>query len=203
MSYRTLAASVEIETVIQKSRFLSYAAPVADKDEAEDWLVRIRAEHPFATHVCYAYVSDTLGNVARFSDDGEPKGTAGMPMLDVLRKQDLCCVAVAVVRYFGGIKLGAGGLVRAYAGAVADVLSAGTLVEMREAQLYSLHLDYVTAARVRHADETGREYGDDVKVTFATFSGADKLTEELGAQIGDRVTLVDEGSEYRPVPIDA
>ena len=95
---------------------------VESEEEVRAFLARVRTEFPDATHHCYAFVADTLGNLMRFSDDGEPQGTAGMPILDALRGKKLYQTAVVVTRYFGGVKLGAGGLVRAYSGAASECL---------------------------------------------------------------------------------
>ena len=111
------------EKVIEKSRFITYSAHVESEEEARAFIARIRSEHSLATHVCFAFVSDKVGNLMRFSDDGEPQGTAGMPILDVIKNKKLFETAVAVVRYFGGIKLGAGGLVRAYSSSASENLS--------------------------------------------------------------------------------
>ena len=108
------------ETVINKSRFLAYATSVDDVSEATEFLNSIRKKHYDATHNCYAYV---VGNNVKFSDDGEPSGTAGKPILNVLQQKGFCDIVVVVTRYFGGVKLGAGGLVRAYGGATSDLLS--------------------------------------------------------------------------------
>lgn len=116
MAY-TLAASVVHEETIQKSRFIAKAAPVASEEEALAFIEANR--EPQATHNCYAY---KLGPLYRFSDDGEPTGTAGKPILHAIEAQGLDGVVVLVVRYFGGIKLGAGGLVRAYGGVAAEAL---------------------------------------------------------------------------------
>ena len=124
MSYKSVAAPCEREKVIEKSRFLTYAAHTAGEEEARAFLASVRAQHPLATHVCYAFIADRLGNLQRFSDDGEPQGTAGMPILNVIKAQELYETTVAVVRYFGGIKLGAGGLTRAYSSCAAETLSA-------------------------------------------------------------------------------
>ena len=123
MSFVSVAAPHMAEKVIEKSRFLTYAAHTAGEEEARAFLAKVRAEHPLATHVCHAYVADRM----RFSDDGEPQGTAGMPILGVLRARGLFETAVAVVRYFGGIKLGAGGLTRAYSGCAAECLEGAPL----------------------------------------------------------------------------
>lgn len=121
MSYRTLARRADHEDVVQNSRFLATVAPVRSVAEAAQLLEEVRALHPDASHHCWAY---RVAADQRFSDDGEPGGTAGRPMLEVLLKRDLDRVAAVVVRYFGGRKLGAGGLARAYGGAVARAVRA-------------------------------------------------------------------------------
>jgi uncharacterized YigZ family protein len=115
----TLVSPVHSEVVIRKSRFLGCVQPVAGRDAALAVVARLRREHPGAAHVCWALLA---GGQSAANDDGEPGGTAGRPMLEVLRHQDLEGVLATVVRYFGGVKLGAGGLVRAYTDAVAQAL---------------------------------------------------------------------------------
>jgi uncharacterized YigZ family protein len=116
---QTIASFATSELNVKKSRFLGFVQPVAGRAEALAVVARLRAEHPDAAHVCWALLA---GGQSAAVDDGEPGGTAGRPMLDVLRHQDLEGVLAAVVRYYGGIKLGAGGLVRAYTDAVAQAL---------------------------------------------------------------------------------
>jgi uncharacterized YigZ family protein len=115
----TLVSPVQSELVIRKSRFLGAVQPVAGREEALAVVASLRREHPGAAHVCWALLA---GGQSAANDDGEPGGTAGRPMLEVLRHQDLEGVLATVVRYFGGVKLGAGGLVRAYTDAVAQAL---------------------------------------------------------------------------------
>ena len=115
----TLAAPVQSELVIQKSRFLACVEPLAGREQALARVAQLKAAHPDAAHVCWALLA---GGQSAAHDDGEPGGTAGRPMLEVLRHQDLQGVMASVVRYFGGVKLGAGGLVRAYTNAVAQTL---------------------------------------------------------------------------------
>lgn len=115
----TLKAPVSAEIVVRKSRFIACVQPVSGREEAQAVVDRLRAEHPDATHVCWALLA---GGHSAAVDDGEPAGTAGRPMLEVLRHQQLEGVLATVVRYFGGVKLGAGGLVRAYTEAVAQAL---------------------------------------------------------------------------------
>ncbi|GGY57321.1 IMPACT family protein [Pseudoduganella albidiflava] len=115
----TLAAPCSAELLIKKSRFIACVQPMADRAAAQAVVARLKAEHPGAAHVCWALLA---GGQSAAVDDGEPSGTAGRPMLDVLRHQDLEGVLATVVRYFGGVKLGAGGLVRAYTDGVAQAL---------------------------------------------------------------------------------
>jgi uncharacterized YigZ family protein len=123
LKYLSVSDECVTEKVIEKSRFITTSTHVESDEEAKAFVERISKKYSDATHNCYAYVADDLGNLLRFSDDGEPQGTAGMPMLEVLRAQNLVQTAVVVTRYFGGIKLGAGGLVRAYSGSVAENLN--------------------------------------------------------------------------------
>lgn len=115
----SLSAPAHHELVIKKSRFIACIEPVAGREEAQARVAALKAEHPDAAHVCWALLA---GGQSAAHDDGEPSGTAGRPMLEVLRHQDLEGVMASVVRYFGGVKLGAGGLVRAYTDAVAQAL---------------------------------------------------------------------------------
>ena len=116
---------------IQKSKFYSFAYPVFDVDAVNEILEMVRAEHKTATHVCYAYVLDSP-KTEKMSDDGEPGGTAGKPMLELIKKKKLSNVLLIIVRYFGGIKLGAGGLVRAYTNAGNMALNDATIREFFE-----------------------------------------------------------------------
>jgi len=116
---QTIAAPVHAELLIKKSRFIACVQPMPDRAGAQKVVAQLRAEHPGAAHVCWALLA---GGQSAAVDDGEPSGTAGRPMLDVLRHQDLEGVLATVVRYFGGVKLGAGGLVRAYTDGVAQAL---------------------------------------------------------------------------------
>lgn len=147
-SYFCVKKETENEMIIERSRFISYVKPCRTEEEARAFIEEKRKAHPFATHNCYAYIVER-GSVARFSDDGEPQGTAGQPILEVIKNKKLCDTAVVVTRYFGGIKLGAGGLVRAYsqgakeaidkAGTVENVLSSVYFIEMNY-DLYSVFL---------------------------------------------------------------
>ena len=142
----TLSTSVSAELEIRKSRFIAHAIPVADRDAAMVELRRLREAHPTATHVCWALLA---GGHSGMSDDGEPSGTAGRPILEVLRHHDLDGVLAAVVRYYGGVKLGAGGLVRAYADSIARVLQDAPHIERIAQTLLTVEIGYPDEARVR------------------------------------------------------
>jgi uncharacterized YigZ family protein len=127
-NYRTVKTAAEAEQTIHKSRFIAYVFHAESEADADDFIAKLRREHYKATHVCSAYVLGTTPPKEKASDDGEPSGTAGRPILDVIKRRDLQNVGVAVVRYFGGVKLGAGGLIRAYAGSASLVLDQARIV---------------------------------------------------------------------------
>jgi uncharacterized YigZ family protein len=142
----TLASPIQVEIEIRKSRFIGFVMPVVDRAEAMEQIDRLRTMHPTATHVCWALLA---GGQSGMSDDGEPSGTAGRPILEVLRHHELDSVLGAVVRYYGGVKLGAGGLVRAYTEAIAGALKlAERIRRITQAEL-SIEIGYPDEARVR------------------------------------------------------
>jgi uncharacterized YigZ family protein len=149
----TLPAAVFAELEIRKSRFLASVTPVENRDAAIAEVHRLRAAHPDATHVCWALLA---GGESGMSDDGEPSGTAGRPMLEVLRHHDLDGVLAAVVRYYGGVKLGAGGLVRAYTDAVATALQHAGRIERVALIELTVEADYADEARIRRWIEQQR-----------------------------------------------
>ncbi len=138
--YLTVAPeTARVSEVIERSEFISFAKGISDKEEALEFVSGLKKKYYDATHVCYAFVTD---ETKRYSDDGEPQGTAGMPILDVIEKKNLKNVCVAVVRYFGGIKLGAGGLTRAYSGGAAAVLSVAKAMKYTVCRRYSAVVPY-------------------------------------------------------------
>lgn len=146
----TIADAVEHESVLKKSRFLTHAHPVTTPEEAETIIAATRKRFWDANHNCVALVTGLDGDHSRSSDDGEPSGTAGAPMLDVLLRRGMTDVLVIVTRYFGGVKLGAGGLVRAYSGAVSDVLDRAVLVRRELFRQATLAVPHSEAGRYAH-----------------------------------------------------
>ncbi|MES2937490.1 MAG: YigZ family protein [Pseudomonadota bacterium] len=171
----TLRAPVHSELVIRKSRFLGCVQPVADRAGAQAVVAQLRAQHPGAAHVCWALLA---GGQSAANDDGEPGGTAARPMLEVLRHQDLEGVLATVVRYFGGVKLGAGGLVRAYTDAVAQALLGAEKVTLRRHVELRCAVPYAMEGMVRRElQQAGAElrevlHGDSVVFLFAVAEDA-------------------------------
>ena len=149
--YKTLKQAASDEFIVNKSRFIGYASPCRSEEEALAFLKTIREKHRDATHNCYAYVIGENAGVMRYSDDGEPGGTAGLPMMEVLKARSVVNCCVVVTRYFGGVLLGAGGLVRAYTKGCAIALDAAQVVVMQLSQKLLLDVPYPLWDRVSHA----------------------------------------------------
>lgn len=148
--YRTLYKSGCDEVIIDKSRFIGYAKPVVTEEEAIQFINEIKAKHKDATHNVPAYIIGDNNEIQRCSDDGEPSGTAGLPVLEVIRKEELKNVVIVVTRYFGGIKLGAGGLVRAYTKAARIGLEAGKIVTKRAYKKFHIKVNYTLLGKVQN-----------------------------------------------------
>lgn len=149
--YKTLRQRASDELIINKSRFIGYGSPAQTEEEALSFLKGIREKHKDATHNCYAYVIGRNAGIMRYSDDGEPGGTAGLPMMEVLKAQGVVNCCVVVTRYFGGILLGAGGLVRAYTQGCVAALKASGVVVMEPSQQYLCEVGYPLWDKVQYA----------------------------------------------------
>ncbi|MFB8106548.1 MULTISPECIES: YigZ family protein [Streptomyces] len=156
--YRTVARAGVHESEINRSRFLCSLAPAATEQEAQDFVARVRKEHPTATHNCFAYVIGADASVQKASDDGEPGGTAGVPMLQMLTRREVRYVAAVVTRYYGGVKLGAGGLIRAYGGVVGEALDALGTITRQRFRLATIRVDHQRAGKLENdLRATGRD----------------------------------------------
>lgn len=140
--YRSILQSAFYEEEIKRSRFLGYAVPASTQKEAEGVIQEIKEQHKQATHHCFCYVIGEDGIIQKCSDDGEPQGTAGAPMLEIVKREKLTNLSVVVVRYYGGIKLGASGLIRAYAGACKNVIAQAKIVQMHRFVVFSIQIGY-------------------------------------------------------------
>jgi uncharacterized YigZ family protein len=193
----TIAAPVHSELLIKKSRFIACVQPMADRAGAQQAVAALRSLHPGAAHVCWALLA---GGQSAAVDDGEPSGTAGRPMLDVLRHQDLDGVLATVVRYFGGVKLGAGGLVRAYTDGVAQALLAADKVPIVRLRRLRCSVPYSLEGFVRRELDSagavldGVAHGDDVVFDFSLAeNGAAALSARLLEGAHGRLAWLDSG----------
>ncbi|WP_061602551.1 YigZ family protein [Streptococcus sanguinis] len=172
MEFKTIKEDGMVQEEIKKSRFICHVKRVYSEEEARAFIAAIKKEHYKATHNCSAFIIGEKSDIKRTSDDGEPSGTAGVPMLGVLEKHNLTNLCVVVTRYFGGIKLGAGGLIRAYAGSVALAIKEIGLVEIKEqASLrlklsYSQYQDFANFLKVQNLEETDTIFTELVDTTI-------------------------------------
>lgn len=172
---------------INKSKFYSFAYPVSSEDECKEILLEFRKKYRDATHICFAYVLTSPG-LEKASDDGEPQGTAGRPILEVLRKKKLVNILVIVVRYFGGIKLGAGGLIRAYTESCNEVVSKCNVVDKKEKKKFTLTTTYdiypklLNTLKTMNVDIMDSVFEDKVVVKIESEEDVDNIN-MLGVEI--------------------
>ncbi|MDD6620973.1 MAG: YigZ family protein [Eubacteriales bacterium] len=172
IEYKTVEKESFDEFTEKKSRFIGYVCPVKTQAEATEFISKIKSKHWDATHNVSAYVLRE-NNIQRSSDDGEPSGTAGVPILDVLLKEKLVDVCVVVTRYFGGILLGAGGLIRAYSHGSKIAVESGNIITMSLCKVFTVSVDYSFYERLNillssvKANIENTEFADNVKVTFS------------------------------------
>ena len=197
----TLEKYGEAEFVEKKSIFLSYASPVNSEEEAIEFINTIKKKHGDARHNVYAYMVGQ--NIARYSDAGEPQGTAGLPVLDVLRKSDIVDAVVVVTRYFGGTLLGTGGLVRAYTQGARDAVEAAGVVTRAELAMLSLQCSYADYQKIQttlqapgiRIEET--DFSENVTLSVALLTEeCDNLCHHLTETCGGRVVIKNRGTRF-------
>lgn len=200
--YKTVANEASDEFVEKRSRFIGYVKPVRTEEEAVAFINQKRSEHWDARHNVYAY-SLREGNIKRYSDDGEPSGTAGMPVLDVIVKNEIYDVCVVVTRYFGGVLLGTGGLVRAYSQGSKIALESGGVVLMQSCLLCETSCSYTRYGKVSSLImESGATvddtiYESDVKIKFHIPPGLlDGLNKKLADATSGEVQAISDGESY-------
>jgi uncharacterized YigZ family protein len=205
-SYRTIHSYGEESIIIKKSKFIGYAMPVSSEEEAVAFIEEIRKKHWDATHNCYAYQIGFHDEIQKSNDDGEPSGTAGKPILEVIKKERLKNVAVVVTRYFGGILLGAGGLVRAYGQAAALGLRAAGIVTRLLCDEVYIDIDYTWLGKVEHELRTHGffvhhiDYAERVRVTvWVPVEDTDRLLSLLTNATNGRADLTRGNSLYASV----
>lgn len=201
--YRTIHKYGEDEIIIKKSRFIGYAKPIDSEQEALDFIEEIKSKHRDATHNVYAYVYGEGSNIQRFSDDGEPSGTAGIPALEVIKREDLRNVVVVVTRYFGGIKLGTGGLIRAYTKGAKIGLESGIIIEKVLHHKLKIRIDYTLYGMIEnHLMTKGYliddiVYDDGVNIyVHVKYSEVDSFKKTIIDMTSDSAFIEHIGEEY-------
>lgn len=154
--FKTVMHEANVEQIINKSRFIGYVCPVESREEAENFIARIKAEHKAATHNVPAFVIGDRLQLQWASDDGEPQGTSGAPIVQMLVKEEITNVALVITRYFGGIKLGTGGLVRAYTGTAKLALEAAEICAVKELIELKIRLEYTFLGKLQNSALNGQ-----------------------------------------------
>ena len=191
IEYKTIELEASDSFIEKKSKFIGYAKPVKTQDEAIEFINTIKSKHWDATHNVYAYILRE-NNIQRYSDDGEPSGTAGVPVLDVLLKEGLVDLCVVATRYFGGTLLGAGGLVRAYSHTSKIAVDAAHIITMAQCSILECEVDYGFYERLNlllkefNANVINTDFSDNVKMTFS-------VKENLSEHLQERLTDISNG----------
>ena len=200
MEFRTIKEDGQVQEEIKKSRFICHAKRVYSEEEARDFITAIKKEHYKATHNCSAFIIGERSGIKRTSDDGEPSGTAGVPMLGVLENHNLTNVCVVVTRYFGGIKLGAGGLIRAYAGSVALAVKEIGIIEIKEQagiaiqMSYAQYQEYSNFLKEYNLMELDTNFTDQVDtMIYVDKEEKETIKASLVEFFNGKVTLTDQG----------
>ena len=199
-AYRTVSKEARIELTIQKSRFIGWCYPVQEEQQALDLLESIRKRHWDATHNCYAYSIGPDAACARYSDDGEPGGTAGLPMMEAIRHKGVTDVLCVVTRYFGGILLGAGGLVRAYSKAAAEAIETAGLVDMQPCIRFLIETEY---GRWGSLEPLLRREGSDISVRFLENVQAELIVREDKRDVFMKAVVERSDGRVRPQELGA
>lgn len=209
-NYKTIAQTGSHEKDIKKSRFIAHIAQVFSEDEANDFIKKIRQQESGATHNCTAFIVKENVLIERMSDDGEPSGTAGSPILNVLQQQELQNVAVVVTRYFGGIKLGAGGLIRAYSSTTAEAVKEIGLVENRIQQGFELTIPYHlfdkfdNYAKNEKIKLENKQFTTDIKCEiYLDLNVVDQAVQNIKDLFQNQIQLKETQKTYKQVPIEA
>ena len=208
MEYRTISQDGQAQEEIKKSRFICHAKRVYSEEDARDFIAAIKKEHYKATHNCSAFIVGEKSEIKRTSDDGEPSGTAGIPMLGVMENHQLTNVCFVVTRYFGGIKLGAGGLIRAYAGSVALAIKEIGLIEIKEQaglrlkMSYSQYQNFDNFLKAEDLIEFDTEFTDLVATTiYIDKQEKETLEQKLVEFFNGKIQIDDQGLREVEIPL--
>ena len=208
MEYRTISQDGQVQEEIKKSRFICHAKRIYSEEEARDFIAAIKKEHYKATHNCSAFIVGEKSEIKRTSDDGEPSGTAGVPMLGVMENHQVTNVCFVVTRYFGGIKLGAGGLIRAYAGSVALAIKEIGLIEIKEQaglrlkMSYSQYQNFDNFLKAENLIEFDTEFTDLVATTiYIDKQEKEPLEQKLVEFFNGKIQIDDQGLREVEIPL--
>ena len=208
MEYRTIRQDGQAQEEIKKSRFICHAKRVYSEEEARDFIAAIKKEHYKATHNCSAFIVGEKSEIKRTSDDGEPSGTAVVPMLGVMENHQVTNVCFVVTRYFGGIKLGAGGLIRAYAGSVALAIKEIGLIEIKEQaglrlkMSYSQYQNFDNFLKAEDLIEFDTEFTDLVATTiYIDKQEKETLEQKLVEFFNGKIQIDDQGLREVEIPL--
>jgi uncharacterized protein, YigZ family len=209
-NYKTIAETGSHEKIIKKSRFIAHVAQTFSEDEAKAFIQQIREQESGATHNCTAFIVMENVLIERMSDDGEPSGTAGSPILNVLQQQEMQNVTVVVTRYFGGIKLGAGGLIRAYSSTTAEAIKEIGLVENRIQQGFELTIPYHLFDKFENYAQNekivleDKQFAADIKCQiYLDLDIVDEAVQNIRNLFQNQITLKETKKLYKQVPIAA
>ena len=207
LEYKTVDGYAKAEWEIQKSRFIAYVNHVENEPQAQEFINEIKKKHFDATHNCYAYIIGEHSDTQKSNDDGEPSGTAGVPILEVLKKNELSDIAVVVTRYFGGIKLGAGGLIRAYGKSATLGLETSVIVKKSIFNCYDLELDYTllgTLENYLHQKEVrikDKNYTDKVTISILLPQNDENTIKDITNLSAARCKITKTETVYLNIPV--
>ena len=205
--YLTIAKNTTYEQTIKKSRFICSIARVSSEEEAQQFITSIQAANKKATHNCFAYMIGDNDRIQRESDNGEPSGTAGIPILESLKLAKIHNVVAVVTRYFGGIKLGAGGLIRAYSNTTTEAIhQAGLVQRIKQAILkitvtYALHDPLLYYLKENNLEVAGEEYGVNVETSiYVNETDLEDVKENLINRFNDQLQITEGDQRFNEIP---
>lgn len=207
--YKSILNNGKVETIIEKSKFIAYAKPVETREEAIEFINECRNSNKTANHNVPAFVIGEKQELQWCSDDGEPQGTAGQPILKLITNEGLTNIVVIVARYFGGTKLGTGGLVRAYSGIAKDATINGQICNVSKGKIIEIQTDYKDFQKIMQNSEKGKYtvenqvFGQNIKANLLTeWENSDKLIQELTDLTNGRFMIISERARLIKISID-
>lgn len=211
INYFTIVEESIHEIEIKKSRFLCYLIPIETEEEANEYVMKLKKEHYKANHHCWAYILGDNSEIQRMSDDGEPSGTAGIPMLEVLKQKQVTRILAVVVRYFGGVKLGGGGLIRAYSSSVSEAINNTIIYQNISQIIVNLRLSYDLIDPLNYFIQTcsyrisvlGQTYEEEVIYELAiNEEDFEEMEVDLTNRMKGRIQIIQKGKKTLNIPVE-